>query len=203
MNLLLTTGGTREPIDAVRYLGNRSSGRMGAAICAAGRAAGHRVTALVAPCQVRPEADEAHDVESVADLRAALAEHFPRCDVLVMAEAVSDYTPVVVGAGKLRRGGTMTLELEATPDLVAECGAAKRGDQRVVAFSLDEPTDAALQRAGGKLRRKNVDLLVYNPLVTMGGGDVTATILRPGVGPEPWPTMDKRAFADRLIATLA
>jgi phosphopantothenoylcysteine decarboxylase/phosphopantothenate--cysteine ligase len=205
--MLITAGPTHEPIDAVRYLANRSSGRMGVALAAAARKAGWEVTLLLGPVHVAPPANvQVVRFSSTADLEALLDARFPQCDVLVMAAAVADYRPRGVSQGKLARGEQkLVLELEPTPDLVAKCAARRRPDQRVVGFALEEASILD-ERAAEKLRRKKLDALVANPLATLGASDVTATVYLPD-GRRTSPAranagetgMDKNAFATWLI----
>lgn len=201
--ILVTAGPTHEPIDQVRYLANRSSGALGAAIADAAAEAGCRVTLLLGPCAAQAQRAEVRVVrfETTADLERLLDEHFPSCDVLVMAAAVADYrpTPGSARSGKLERTDKgLVLELESTPDLVKRCAAGKCADQRVIAFALEEPAQLA-QRAQAKMRRKGVDAIVANPLQTMGDPGITATVytatgqaLSPG-------NMPKRDFAAWLV----
>jgi phosphopantothenoylcysteine decarboxylase/phosphopantothenate--cysteine ligase len=175
--MLITAGPTHEPLDAVRYVANRSSGRMGIALAEAARDAGWSVTLLLGPIAAEPPADmQTASFETAADLAKLLDEHFPACDVLIMAAAVADYRPSQTSAAKLpRQDRPLVLELEPTPDLVAACAARKRPDQRIIGFALEEP--AVLERrALDKLRRKGLDAIVANPLDTMGSADVAATI---------------------------
>ena len=201
--ILITAGPTRQPIDAVRYLSNRSSGRIGIALAEAAAAAGLEVMLLLGPGDLPPpEGIDTGRFETADDLTAMLEEHFPRCDVLVMAAAVSDYQPVQVAPGKMPRGDDrLVRELEPTPDLVAACAARKRPDQRICAFALDSP-DRLHERAAEKLRRKNVDAIVANPLDTMSADTITATVLTPdGQAVQPGP-LPKPHFAAWLIAWL-
>ena len=175
--MLITAGPTHEPIDAVRYIANRSSGRLGLALARAARAAGWQVTVLLGPVtQPQPRAVRTIRFESTADLAALLEQHFPHCDVLIMAAAVADYRPRRVRAVKLPRLlQRMNLALEPTPDLVAACAARKRTGQRIIGFALEEPAvlDA---RARAKLKRKGLDAIVANPLRTMGAADIDAVV---------------------------
>jgi phosphopantothenoylcysteine decarboxylase/phosphopantothenate--cysteine ligase len=204
-SILITAGPTHEHIDAVRYLANRSSGRMGVALADAARAAGCRVTLLLGPATIEPQAagDELSVIrfESTADLQRLLEAQFPACDVLIMAAAVADYRPVVTTSGKLpRRGEKLVLELEPTPDLVAACAAGRRPGQCIVAFALEEPSRLA-ERALEKLRKKGVDAIVANPLETMGSTEVRAVVHTADgrtIAPQA-PTTDKQAFADWLV----
>ncbi len=175
--MLITAGPTHEPIDAVRYLANRSSGRMGLALAKAARDAGWTVTLLLGPVALEPPAGlRTISFESTADLARLLDEQFPACDVLIMAAAVADYRPRRPHKSKLpRKDGPLVLELEPTPDLVAACADRKRVDQRIIGFALEEPR-ALERRAREKLRRKGLDAIVANPLTTMGAANVCATV---------------------------
>ena len=200
MRVLITIGGTREPIDAVRFISNRSSGRIGAAIAEAALEAGHGVTAIAGQVGVAmPEDVNPVAVETTRQMHDAVLAAWPDHDALVMAAAVADFRPTVVSDIKLRREAAMTLELEPTEDILAAAGAAKRDNQFVVGFSLDEETPAALDRAAAKLRRKRCDLLVFNPIATMESGEVRATLLRPDGSREALPQMEKAEFARRLV----
>ena len=206
--MLITAGPTHEPIDAVRYLANRSSGRMVVALAESARDAGWSVTLLLGPVALAPPAGvHTFLFESTADLAALLEHSFPACDVLIMAAAVADYRPRCSGDGKWpRRDGPLVLELEATPDLVAACAARKRAEQHVIGFALEEEGELEA-RAREKLRRKGLDAIVANPLTTMGASDARASVFtalggriemssaRGGCGAMPKPD-----FARRLIA---
>ena len=171
--MLITAGPTHEPVDPVRYLANRSSGKMGFAMVQAARSAGWDVTLLLGPVTTEPPAGvEIHRYTTVADLEALLAEHFPRCDALVMAASVADYRPSGSSPTKLPRAGEkLILELEPTPDLVAGCATRKREGQLVVGFAL-EGIDILEDRAADKLVRKKLDAIVGNPLETMGSEEI-------------------------------
>ncbi len=182
LHILLTAGPTYEPIDAVRFLGNRSSGRLGSALADEAVRRGMGVTLLLGPNAVAPTDHRARVVrfQSTADLQRLLAEHLPHCSVLVMAAAVADYRPVldeVDPNGKRRREpGGMTLTLEATPDLLAGCSRQARPDQLLVGFAL-EPAAELLESARRKLERKSIDLIVANPLETMDSDAISATLV--------------------------
>ncbi|MEM1166198.1 MAG: phosphopantothenoylcysteine decarboxylase [Planctomycetota bacterium] len=186
--LLITAGPTHEPIDAVRFLGNRSSGTLGIALAETAADAGWDVRLALGPTPRHPREHERLDVihyRSTADLERTLAEHAPWCDVLVMAAAVADYRPLTVGgapvdpsgARKLRRaGGPLTIELEPTPDLLAGAAAARRPGQLLIGFAL-EPQAELLDSARRKLERKGVDAIVANPLETMDAADIEAALV--------------------------
>ena len=148
-------------------------------------------------------------------LQELLAEEFPACDVLIMAAAVADYRPAAAQAGKLpRRGERLVLELEPTPDLVAELARARRPGQRIIGFALEAPDELAA-RATEKLRRKGLDAIVANPLETMGADQITAVVytsggrsLTPGAGASSGHapaggSFSKRDFARWLIDWLS
>ncbi len=211
-SLLVTAGPTHEPIDAVRYIANRSSGRMGCAIADAAARRGWRVRLLLGPTPLSPaepgvRIDRFTTTAELGDLLDTLA---PQHDALVMAAAVADYRPAPTAAqrlghtqGKIPRGeDTLRLELEPTPDLLASAASCKRPDQVFVGFAL-EPRERLARSASAKLVRKKVDLLVANPLETMDAQDVHATLLWPegGGGPrvETLSPMGKPAFASRLL----
>lgn len=182
LHLLVTAGPTYEPIDAVRFIGNRSSGRLGSALADEAARRGWAVTLLLGPNAVTPTDPGVRVVrfQSTADLQARLAEFLPRCDVLVMAAAVADYRPApdeIDPLGKRRRSKEgMTLRLEATPDLLFGCSSQSRSDQLLVGFAL-EPRDQLMASARAKLARKSIDLIVANPLETMDSPTIQAWLL--------------------------
>ena len=201
MKLLITAGPTREPIDDVRFISNRSSGRMGLALADAAVEAGHEVTLLLGPVMILTSAADRYQVhrfETCAELEALLGEHFPGQDALVMAAAVADYRPASRSSGKMPRAEGLELRLEPTPDLVAQVAAGKRPEQRVVAFAL-ELEDQLEDRALAKMRRKGVDAIVANPLATMDATTIhpvwmtaSGAVQRPG-------GMEKPRFASWLV----
>ena len=199
MNLLLTAGGTREPIDPVRYLGNRSSGRLGAALAAAAVRAGHRVTLIVGPGAVEmPAVDRRVDVTTAAEMLDAVLADFPAADVLLMAAAVADYRPVAAAAGKIESGQQrLIIECEPTADVLAAVADARRPGQRVVGFSLQ--TDGDLDRARAKLARKRLDVIVHNRQATLDSDGIDATLLYADGRTERLGYRTKAAFADELI----
>lgn len=179
--LLVTAGPTHEPIDAVRFIGNRSSGRLGVSLAEEAAREGWTVTLLLGPTPVQPSDSRVtvHRFRTTADLKALLEAHVSACDVLVMAAAVADYRPKTTPemlAGKRRRvEGGLTIELESTPDLLAGCAAARRPDQVIVGFAL-EPRAEMETSARRKLAKKKVDLIVANPLATMDAPTIEAVV---------------------------
>lgn len=180
--MLITAGPTHEPIDAVRYLGNRSSGRLGIALARAAADAGWRTTLLLGPTGAGPPDTpvETRRFRTAAELQGLLSEEFPACDVLVMAAAVADYRPRhdAGSDAKIRRTeSALTLELEPTPDLLADCAARRRAGQTLVGFAL-EPRERLVASARDKLLRKGVDAIVANPLETMDALTIDATLVQ-------------------------
>lgn len=174
MRILITAGPTREPIDDVRFISNRSSGQMGFALAQAAVDAGHYVTLLLGPVLLPPSVGERVRIErfnTTAELEALLAEHFPSCDVLIKAAAVADYRPSKLLRGKTPRGDGLSIQLEPTPDLVAGCAKTKRDDQTIIAFALEDPL-VLESRAVEKMQRKKVDAILANPLQTMDAADI-------------------------------
>jgi phosphopantothenoylcysteine decarboxylase / phosphopantothenate---cysteine ligase len=208
--VVVTAGGTREPIDPVRYIGNRSTGRMGVALADAALARGASVTLVAASVEVPlPPDARVIRVESTAGLREALREVMPSADALVMAAAVADFTPAEPSTGKIARADGLTLELTPTPDLLAAVGAQSAtlpADRRPVLVGFAAETHG-LQRAPGKLRAKDIDLLVANDVSEVGSGFGTDTnrvvILDRAGTEEALPLLTKREVADRILDRVA
>jgi phosphopantothenoylcysteine decarboxylase/phosphopantothenate--cysteine ligase len=172
LRVLVTAGGTREPIDAVRFVGNRSSGRMGLAVAAEAARRGAEVTVIAANVSLDvPAGAQVIAVETALELERAARAEFPRADVLVMAAAVSDFRPTNPEAGKLAKADRdgLTVDLEPTVDVLAALSGERRPGQTLVGFAA-EHGDGASERAREKLARKRLDALVLN--------DVS----RPGIG---------------------
>ena len=165
LRVLVTAGGTREPIDSVRFIGNRSSGRMGLALADEAARRGADVTLVAANVTIPPPAGvETVTVETTADLDAAVRERFKDADVLIMAAAPADFRPTEVGEGKFNREGAgLEMQLEPTEDIVAGVAAARRPDQTVVGFAA-EHGEGAVERGRAKLARKALDAVVVNDI---------------------------------------
>jgi phosphopantothenoylcysteine decarboxylase/phosphopantothenate--cysteine ligase len=162
LNVLVTAGGTREPIDPVRFIGNRSSGRMGIALAAAAARRGAAVTLIAANVSLpEPPGVERVDVETAAELAAAAAAQFAASQVLLMAAAPADFRAAAPASGKLRRSGPLELSLEPTEDILASLSAARAAQQTIVGFAAEHGGEA-VERARGKLARKGADLIVLN-----------------------------------------
>ena len=201
MRILITAGPTREPIDPVRFLGNRSSGKLGMALVTAAIEAGHQATLILGPVYLTPPLEvRTIPVETTAQMQAAVLREFPSHDVLIMAAADADFRPKTIAAQKLGRSGSMTLELEATEDIVAAAAQSKRPDQKVIGFSLEAESD--VNRAREKLARKNLDMIVFNPLRTMNSPTISASLLGSDGTQEDLPEQDKQIFARTLIARI-
>jgi phosphopantothenoylcysteine decarboxylase/phosphopantothenate--cysteine ligase len=198
MRILLTAGPTREPIDPVRYLGNRSSGQMGQGLAAAALRAGHAVTTILGPISVSmPKQLRRIDIETAQQMHDAVLTEFPKHDLLIMAAAVADYRPKTTQSEKIPSGDNLTLELEPTQDILAAASAIKRPDQRTVGFSLVSQHDLA--KSQQKIRQKNLDLIVSNPLETISSPTIVAILFWPDGRTEELPSRSKAALADILL----
>lgn len=203
--LLVTAGPTQEPIDAVRFVGNRSSGRLGVSLADRAALRGWPVTLLLGPTHLEPGEPDVELVRyrTTTELGRLLTEHQPACGVLVMAAAVADYRPKVearqLGDKLKRAGGGMVIEMEATEDLLAGCSARREEGQLLVGFAL-EPRERMIASARAKLVRKGIDLIVANPLGTMEAATIEAVVL--GKDGSEWRTegkIDKGEFGDWLL----
>ncbi len=202
VHVVVSAGGTREPIDAVRVVANRSSGKQGYAIAAEALARGARVT-LVSTVELPvPPGPAVRAVETAAQMQAALDELSPTAEVIVMAAAVADFRPVAAATGKIKKdAGVPEIVLEPTPDILAGLGASKRPGQILVGFAAE--TSDLIANAESKLRRKHLDLIVANDVSAPGVGfqhDTNAvTILRAGGDARTISLTDKRAIARAVL----
>jgi phosphopantothenoylcysteine decarboxylase/phosphopantothenate--cysteine ligase len=204
--ILITSGATQEPLDGVRYLCNHSSGKLGSMIALAAVTQGYEVTLLYGNHSVLPTCHprlHTTPYSSTRDLKAKLDENWPSHSILIMAAAVSDYTPSGGQTkGKISRKSNLTLELTPTEDLVAAVANSSRADQRIIAFALEESTLLELS-AKAKLNRKKVDAIVANPLETMNSSTIKATVfLKDGSSMTPESQCSKPEFAHWLIENL-
>jgi phosphopantothenoylcysteine decarboxylase/phosphopantothenate--cysteine ligase len=199
--VLVTAGGTREPIDPVRYISNRSSGKMGYALAetAANRGAG--VYLVSAPTRLEPPAGvKLINVETAAQMHRAVMELYPRVDVVVKAAAVADYRPRVVSEHKIKKKEAgLVLELEKNPDILRELGRQKQ-HQLLVGFAAE--TEDLIDNAREKLINKNLDMLVANDVTMAGAGFGSDTniakLLFPDGRIKSLPMMDKLELSDRI-----
>ncbi len=208
--VVVSAGGTREPIDAVRVIANRSSGKQGYAIAGEAAARGARVTLVSTVDLPVPAGVEVCVVETAAQMAAALSELAPSADVVVMAAAVADFRPVSSVAGKLKKAkGVPEIVLEPTADILAGLGAGKPAGQVLVGFAAE--TDDLLANATSKLRAKNLDLIVANDVGQPGVGfqhDTNAVTLVDAAGNATAIALtDKKAVAkavvDKVVELLA
>jgi phosphopantothenoylcysteine decarboxylase/phosphopantothenate--cysteine ligase len=166
LRVLVTAGGTREPIDSVRYVGNRSSGRMGIALAQEAAALGAEVTVVAANVALERDPRLRYlDVQTAAEMRDACLAEFERCDVLLMAAAVADYRPAEPAETKLKKDARaeLTLVLERTDDILSALATRRRPGQTVVGFAA-EHGDGALEYGRDKLTRKGLDAVVVNDI---------------------------------------
>jgi phosphopantothenoylcysteine decarboxylase/phosphopantothenate--cysteine ligase len=206
LRVLVTAGGTRERVDAVRFLGNRSSGKMGFAIAACAARRGAEVVLVAGPSALpTPPGVERVDVESALEMREAVLERLPKAEVVVKSAAVADFRPSAPQARKIRKedlgeGAGLTLELVRNPDILAEVSRQK-GDRVVVGFAAESHDVIASARR--KLERKGCDLVVANDISQEGTGfdaDANAvSFVWPGGEVESLPPLPKSEVASRLL----
>ncbi|HKP75117.1 MAG TPA: bifunctional phosphopantothenoylcysteine decarboxylase/phosphopantothenate--cysteine ligase CoaBC [Longimicrobiaceae bacterium] len=202
--VVVTAGPTREAIDPVRYVGNRSSGRMGYEIAAAAWRRGAEVTLISGPSSISaPVGVDVVRVESAEEMRAAVAEALPSADALVMSAAVADFRPADPSGEKLKKesGGVPEIRLEKTADVLASTRDLRPAHCVVVGFALE--TQDAVGNGRRKLEAKGLDLLVVNDAREPGAGFEVATnrvtFLQPGRDDEPLPLLPKSEVADRIL----
>lgn len=204
--VLVTAGGTQEPVDPVRFLTNASSGKMGVALAEAARDLGASVILVHAPLTVAlPAGVDSVPVRTAVEMRDAVLERLPETDILIGAAAVADYRPAEVAGQKIKKGQDLELKLVRNPDILAEV-AARRGQtglpRFVVGFAAE--TEDLLTNAAAKLRAKNLDLIVANDVTQPGSGfgteDNRVTLIYPDGRQEPLPILPKSEVAARILA---
>jgi phosphopantothenoylcysteine decarboxylase/phosphopantothenate--cysteine ligase len=209
MRILITAGGTREYIDPVRFISNASSGRMGYALARAALQAGHEVTLITAPTALKPPAGaKVIAVESAAQMFEVVKRQFARCDCLIMAAAVADYTPARPSKTKVKKQtARLTLELKPTPDILRWAGRHKaglratgHGRRIVVGFALEDKDLRA--SAEQKMREKNLDMMVANAPGAIGTEKATVHIKRKGRKWIQVANTPKATIATRIISLL-
>jgi phosphopantothenoylcysteine decarboxylase / phosphopantothenate---cysteine ligase len=203
--VVVTAGGTREPLDPVRYLGNRSSGRMGVALAAAAARRGASVHLVVAPTDLAtPAGIIRHDVTTAEQMRAAVLPLADGADVVIKAAAVADFRPAAAATSKVKKeAGVPTVELVRNPDILAELGAAREPGSPPLLVGFAAETDDAEANGRAKLERKRADLLVVNDVSATDAGfevDTNRVVIlgRDGSRIEV-PLADKQAVADRIL----
>ena len=207
MQILITAGGTREYIDPVRFISNASSGKMGCALARAAIKAGHKVTLITAPTTQRPpDAAKIVNVETTAQMFDAVKKHFDRCDCLIMAAAVADYTPIRPAKTKLKKSDhLLTIKLKPTPDILKWAGRQKevkskkvKGKRQiVVGFALEDK--AVRVHAQKKLQDKNLDMIVANSPAAIGADKSSVQIKTPDSSWVKIQNATKAATAKRII----
>jgi phosphopantothenoylcysteine decarboxylase/phosphopantothenate--cysteine ligase len=197
--VLVTAGPTREPIDPVRYIGNRSSGKMGYALAEAALRRGAKVILISGPTVLKPPASaEIVQVQTAQQMRDAVMAHFDRATIVIKAAAVADFT-VRVANEKIKRKGPMSLELEPTPDILAEIGG-KKGDRILIGFAAE--TNDVLANARKKLENKSLDAIVLNDVSQPGIGfdsERNAVTILTHSGAEAVPETSKWEVAHRVL----
>ena len=201
--VLITAGGTREALDPVRFLGNRSSGKMGYALARAARERGARVILISAPTALTaPAGCEVVPVISASEMHAAVMQYLPRATVVIGAAAVSDFRPVTVATEKLRRSGPLTLQLEPTEDILAEVGRRRAAGTLLIAFGAETDPANAIENGREKLLRKGADAIVVNNVSLPGLGfdsDSNAATFLTLEGEVDLPPMSKNALAGHIL----
>ena len=204
LRVLVTAGGTREPIDSVRYVGNRSSGRMGFAVAEEAAGRGADVTVIAANVSLpRTDGVTYEDVETAAQLEEAARRLFADADVLVMAAAVADFRPPAAAGGKLSKAGrdALDLRLEPTNDVLAALSATRRAEQTLIGFAAEHGAEG-VERARSKLERKGLDAVVVNDIsrddIGFDSDENEVTIVTPG-GEERLAKAPKPVIARAII----
>jgi phosphopantothenoylcysteine decarboxylase/phosphopantothenate--cysteine ligase len=199
--VLVTAGGTREALDPVRFIGNRSSGKMGYALADAAQSRGAKVILISGPSALHPPAHcDVVNVTTADQMRQAVMERMIEATLVIKAAAVADYRPVIVSDQKLKRTGPLTLELAPTEDILAEVVRRRRPGQLIVGFAAE--TENRMENGRAKLLRKGADAIVVNTVSGDGVGieadSNSATFLTLNTSIE-LPEMPKRSLADRIL----
>ncbi|MGA8086011.1 MAG: bifunctional phosphopantothenoylcysteine decarboxylase/phosphopantothenate--cysteine ligase CoaBC [Terracidiphilus sp.] len=199
--VLVTAGGTREALDPVRYIGNRSSGKMGYALADAAQSRGAKVILVSGPTALHPPARcEVVHVTTAEEMRQAVLSRMVEATLVIKSAAVADYRPVSVSEQKLKRSGPMTLELAPTEDILVEVTKQRRPGQLIIGFAAE--TQNSMENGRAKLLRKGADAMVVNDVSREGVGIDSdrnaATFLTASTSIE-MPEMTKRKLADRIL----
>jgi phosphopantothenoylcysteine decarboxylase/phosphopantothenate--cysteine ligase len=204
LRVLVTAGGTREPIDSVRYIGNRSSGRMGVALAARAAARGAEVTLIAANVALpSPPRVRMIEVRTAAELKEACEREFPGSDVLLMAAAVADFRPAAPVERKLKKdaGAPAPIELEPTDDILSALAGARRADQVLVGFAAEHGA-RAIDYGRGKLEAKRLDAVVVNDISRPDIGfdaEANEVVIITGAGERRIPRTGKAEVADAVL----
>jgi phosphopantothenoylcysteine synthetase/decarboxylase len=205
MRILITAGGTREYIDPVRFISNASSGKMGCALARAALKAGHKVTLIAAPTSQKPPGKAKFvNIETAAQMFEAVKKHFSRCDCLIMAAAVADYTPARPAGTKIKKSDkSLTIKLKPTTDILKWAGKQKQLNcQRekgkiIVGFALEDK--AVRISAEKKLKDKDLDMIVANSPAAIGADKSNVQIKIPNCSWIKIQNATKSATANKII----
>jgi phosphopantothenoylcysteine decarboxylase/phosphopantothenate--cysteine ligase len=200
--VLVTAGRTEEPLDAVRYLSNRSSGKMGYAVAEASRRRGAQVVLVSGPTHLGPpEGVVVEQVRTTEEMASAVFRHLGQASVVVMTAAVADFRPAEAQAWKIKKEAVSEIKIERTRDILAEIASQRHPGQLVVGFAAE--TDHAIENAAAKLHAKRLDLIVANDVTQNGAGfDVdtnVVTLLFPDGRQDPLEMMSKLEVAHRIL----
>jgi phosphopantothenoylcysteine decarboxylase/phosphopantothenate--cysteine ligase len=197
--IVVTAGGTREPIDPIRYMGNRSSGKMGFALAEAARDRGARVILITAPTALMPpEGMEVIDVESVIDMKEVVDKATAKADALIMAAAPANYVAKNIAPQKIKKEqGSLTIELVRAPDIISEISGS------IIKVGFSAETENLLENARQKLQKKGMDIIVANDVTGAGSGFGADTnkvfIIDKDGNTEDLPLMSKREVAEKVL----
>lgn len=201
IHFLITAGGTREYIDPVRFVSNASSGKMGYALAEAAKAAGHDVTLISASDIQPPVGVEFIGVDSAADMLGAVKKFFGECDCLIMAAAVSDYTPVRPRKTKIKKSASaLAIKLKPTTDILAWAAKHKKKSQYIVGFALEDKNLQA--NAEKKLKAKNLDMIIANSPESIAADESTVQVKTAGGKWLKMPCASKKAVARKVIGII-
>lgn len=201
MHFLITAGGTREYIDPVRFISNASSGKMGYALAYAALKAGHKVTLISTSDLQPPVGVQFIGVETASQMFAAVKKYFPKCDCLIMAAAVADYTPVKKSKIKIKKSKTgFVLRLKPTPDILKWAGNQKLKTKILVGFALEDKNLKA--NAEKKMKEKNLDIIIANTPSSIGEVK-TKGFIKTAKGPwQKLASASKKAIAKKIVTLI-
>jgi phosphopantothenoylcysteine decarboxylase/phosphopantothenate--cysteine ligase len=196
--VLITAGGTREPIDPVRFIGNRSSGKMGYALAQAAADRGANVILISANSDLdSPEGVVFEKVKTAAEMKKSVMSHFNSSDIVIMAAAVADYRPEKAGLQKIKKGASgQTLGLEATDDILSEI-AAKKGKKIIVGFSVE--SENLIENSKKKLKEKKLDLIAANDISAFEKDDSEVTVIKSNGKTVKFPRSDKKQTSNFIL----
>ena len=201
MHFLITAGGTREYIDPVRFISNASSGKMGYALALAATKAGHKVTLISASDLQPPVGVDFVGVDSTSEMFAAVKKSFAKCDCLIMAAAVSDYTPTKKSKTKIKKSSkNLIIRLKPTTDILKWAGKRKRKNQIVVGFALEDK--AVRTGAEKKLKEKNLDMIIANTPAVVNSDIASVQIKTPDRKWLKLPNAAKTRIARKIVDLL-